>query len=132
MILIFDKNNNGAVELKQRLGFIDAATEFLEVRPFLTREYNTNTSLISSDIYKISYEHYKSEDYNENEQTTLDELVIFIQTAQALYAWYKYAPFKDLSHSSSGRRLRIDAEHERMPSDKLLKKSDEQIDLTKK
>lgn len=127
MILIFDKNNNGAIELKERLGFIDAATEFIEVRPFLTREYNTITSLISSDIYEIAYAHYMSEDFNEEEQTILDELVILIQTTQALYAWHKYAPFKDLSHSNAGRRLRIDSDHERMPSDKLLKKSDEQI-----
>jgi hypothetical protein len=130
--MIFNKNDNGTDELKEVLGFIDASVSFREVKPFINKKKRILVSLISPAVYTLAEDHYKSENFNEPGQDDprlieLDEIVVLIQTAQGAYAWHEFAPFKDLSHTSAGRRLRVDPDNEKIPSDRLLKKSDEQI-----
>ncbi len=130
--MIFNKNDNGAEEIKATLGFIDAAVSFNEISPFIRKKKRIIVAMISPAVYSLAENHYNSDRFNETGQADarlreLDEIVVLIQTAQAAYAWHEFAPFKDLSHTSAGRRLRVDPDNEKIPSDRLFKKSDEQI-----
>lgn len=132
---LFNKGSNGADELKKVLGNIYANISFEEFEPFLINAEQDVKKLLTSSIFLLASDHYASNNYGNSNNTPptgtdpdldlLDEFVFKCQSCIARYGYYKYAPSSDLARSNSGRKFAVDPEHERIPSDRMLKRDDE-------
>src|ERR1035438_9605710 len=109
--MIFNKNNTGAIELKALLGFIYKSNRFENLITYLDFAKKEVTRIIGNEIYDLAEKHYNSENYNaisdplHPEYPLLDELVKRVQLPVGLYAYLKFIPSGDLTHSDKGRQI---------------------------
>src|ERR1035438_2595946 len=109
--MIFNKNNTGALELKALLGFFYKSNRFENLISYIEFAKKEATRIIGKEVYKLAEDHYNSENYNADsdplhpEYQLLDELVKKVQLPVALYAYLKFIPSGDLTHSDKGRQI---------------------------
>jgi len=137
--MIFNKDGNGAQELKDRIGFIYKSNSFENLITYLDLGKSNIIQVIGKGVYDCAEAHYLSDNYNvvtvapvgdepdaHPEYKILDELVRKIQVPLALYAYTQYAPNNDLSHSESGRHMIVTAD-EKSAFEWMINKSDKSL-----
>ncbi len=109
--MIFNKSNNGAGEFKALIGFIYASNTFANLVTYIGFAKKEVVNVIGPEIYKLAEDHYQSDDFgtdgDEGEFVLLNELVNRVQLPIALYAYRRFAPGNDLSHSDAGRQITV-------------------------
>jgi len=112
MQIIFNKNNAGASEMKELIGFIYKSINFNNLVTFIRFAQHDLLKMVGYELWNQALGHYHSANYNlaptdpVNVQfAMLDALVNKIQLVVALDAYRRYVPSADLSHSDKGRQI---------------------------
>lgn len=105
--MIFNKNNNGASEIYDALGLVDADVNFDKWRQYLALQTREVKKMISTEVYDTAEDHYLSADYDPLGTDPLDILVLKVQRAVAFFAFTKIIPTLDVNHGNSGRHKNI-------------------------
>lgn len=109
--MIFDRDNNGALELKSLIGFIHKSINFQNLRSYIEFAQREVSLVVGSSLFNQAHNHYHSAQYlahTDDPQSpfyVLDQLVQRLQLSVALHAYRRYAPGADLSHSDKGRQI---------------------------
>jgi hypothetical protein len=134
--MLFNKTSNGQEELKALLGFLYASNEFANIETDITLAEEDIIELIGQDVYDLAHEYYHAEEgeggedeegEDEVSDETLEKLVKHIQLPVALYAWYNFSQHLDVSHGEDGRKVRIDAENEKIPWEWMITRDDDAV-----
>lgn len=130
--MIFDRNNQGAQELKELIGFIHKSINFQNLRSYIEFAQRELISVVGEGVFNQAQEHYHSDQYmvhgNDPQSTyyLLDLLVQRLQLAVALHAYRRYAPGADLSHSDKGRQIFV-SEQEKPAFEWQIEKDNENL-----
>jgi hypothetical protein len=132
--MIFNRSNNGADELRELTGAYYKSNDFSKVRVKVILASEDVANLIGSAIFAKAENHYLSDNYmavveTETEPTDsgsagagippvnytlLDQLVQHIQLPISFLATLWHYQGNDISHEDTGRKMKIDAESEKM------------------
>lgn len=119
--MIFNKNTNGASELRLSTGSYYKSNEFDKIQIQVELSTDDLIALIGQDIYDLADGHYNGAEYQiedpSDSQKLLDKLVNYMQAPIAFLATLWHYQGNDLSHEDSGRKVKIDAEHEKIAWD---------------
>ncbi|WP_422105588.1 DUF6712 family protein [Winogradskyella sp.] len=113
MKLLFNRNNDGQVVLKQTLGFLSGDFNYSNLEPDIKLNTPYLIDLIGQNVYNKIVAFYSgsvADDENNTHQTALEYSRLYI----ASMAYLDYAPNNDMSHSNSGRSFRNE-ENEKIP-----------------
>jgi hypothetical protein len=110
--MLFNKAENGALEVKELIGFIYKSNTFSNLITYIAIAQRDIIRLIGKEVYKLAEDHYQSQNYRSGnydnpEYVILDELVRMVQLPIILHAYRRYVPGSDLSHSESGRQITV-------------------------
>jgi len=111
--MIFNKDSNGAVELKELLGFIYKSIHFENLISYLGFAEKDLKNIVGKEILKLAEDHYKSANYHHAavtdhpEYLILDDLVKKVQFPLAILAYRRFVPSNDLTHSDKGRQINV-------------------------
>lgn len=120
-IMIFNRDNNGASELKEITGNYYASNNFMKVKGELDAAADEVIIIISNDVYKEIEGYYlqkATEEYKE-------ELVRKLQRPIAILGTLRMYQKNDISHEDSGRKVKIDSDSEKLPWEWQLDRDDE-------
>ena len=123
MVLLFDKNDDGADEIADVLGFLDYGSSFRKFKPFVRSATKAIVKLVGEAIYQRAVTAYQSD------QPTMadEELYLHFQTPIALLAYSQMAPNNDLSHTQNGRKMQVDA-NQKAAWEWMIDRDDEQTE----
>jgi hypothetical protein len=132
--MLFNKENKGAAELKELLGFIYKSQKFENLISYIGFGEREVKNIIGKEVYDLADTHYQSENYkadppdpdNHPEYIVLDELVRVIQLPSALHAYRRYAPSNDVTHSEKGRQIFV-SEDEKPAFEWMINKDDKNL-----
>ena len=110
MKLIFDKDSNGAQELVDALGLIDARTDFSKWKPYIPLSVRRLSAIIGQEVYDKVLDFYQSASVDPDGKLT--RLLGMVQQSVALFTWLKIIPTLDAQHGNTGRQKRL-GEHEK-------------------
>ena len=129
--MIFNKKNiDGVSEVNALVGVAYYGNnEFAGIKPHIIDETRTIISHIGKETYKRAEEYYLDEFEPElvpedKEKTQDHKLVVFVQTAIALMAIFRYNQSNIMSHEDTGRKLKMDVEHEKTPWEWMFDRDD--------
>lgn len=105
--MLFNKDDNGAEELKEHLGFLWSSTRFSNMASEIELAKNDVSKIFGTDVIDAAIDHYESNDYGSSSKAKLNRLVKLVQKPIALFAYLSYAPDNDLSHNSEGRQIKV-------------------------
>lgn len=125
--MLFDKSGTGIDELKELTGFLYSYNNFENIRTDLELAQEDMAALIGDELMGVADEHYNSEDFGAEDFELLTELVKKIQLPVAYFAIYSFSQNADISHEDSGRKVKIDADREKMPWEWMLDKDEKAI-----
>lgn len=125
--MLFDKSGTGIDELKELTGFLYSYNNFENIRTDLELAQEDMAGLISEELMEVADVHYNSEDFGAEGYEILTELVKKIQLPLAYFAIHSFSQNADISHEDSGRKVKIDAEREKMPWEWMLDKDEKAI-----
>lgn len=114
--LLFNKEKNGADELKKILGFIDANFTYQNIESDLIIATQEIISLIGKEVYAEVEQTYYS-------QTPNQVFLFMVKYPIAVKAYLTYTKINDLSHRSDGRAIRLD-DHEKIPFEWMIDRND--------
>ena len=124
--MLFNKSNNGQVELKALLGFLYASNNFDNIKTDIILEEENMIELIGKPVMDKAQAHYNSTNYNTGSTyLLLDNLVHYIQLPVAYYATHNYASHSDVTHGDDGRKVVIDSANEKMAWEWMIARDDE-------
>lgn len=131
--MIFNKNNGGAQEMKQHIGFIHKSINFANLASYIDFAQRELCRVIGSEVFDQALQHYLSSLFGTSTQGAgptvvgiLDELVERVQLSVALTAYRSYAPGADLSHSDKGRQIFV-SEQEKPAFEWQIEKDNENL-----
>ena len=151
--MIFNKENNGADELKELIGFINADITFANLKTYIDFAERDLKKIIGPEIFQVAEIHYHSNHYQMDENDSgsgvddvmnvsedsgdgsgywtptyamLDTLVNYIQLPVAFHADFAYEQSNDLSHGNKGRRMLV-SDEEKLPFKWLIKQDNDNI-----
>ena len=131
--MIFNKTENGSLELKELIGFIYKSINFNNLKSYIEFAERNMKKIIGIDVFAQAENHYNSENYllaeadeDHPEYTLLDELVAKIQYPVAVYAYRRYVPSADLTHSDKGRQIFV-SEQEKPAFEWQIEKDNENL-----
>lgn len=134
--MLFNKNETGIDELKELTGFLYAYNNFSNISTDIQLAGEDIQKVIGKDVYAVALAHYKSEHYQQASPDVdppvpsyevLTELVKCIQLPVAYYAIHSFSQNTDVSHEDSGRKVKIDADREKLPWEWMLEKDERAI-----
>ena len=149
--MLFNKSENGIDELKTLTGFMYAYNNFENISTDIELAQEDLERIIGAEVMELAEDHYNSEDYQqpteepeepeiptttlegEEEETPtptnelLTSLVKHIQLPIAYHAIHSFSQNTDISHEDSGRKVKIDAEREKLPWEWMLEKDEKAI-----
>lgn len=126
--MIFNKNHNGAAELKSLLGFLYASNTFANIATDVMLAQEDLAEIISQAVMEKAETHYHSANYNTGAQyALLDKLVAHIQLPVAYYAYAAYAAHTDVSHGDDGRKVVIDSENQKMAWEWMIDRDEDAV-----
>jgi hypothetical protein len=126
--MLFNKNSNGADELKELLGFLYASNNFHNIKTDIMLAEEDMSELIGQPVMARAQNHYTSEDYGAGGEHQLnDDLVRQIQLPVAYYSYAAFAAHTDVSHGEDGRKVTIDKENQSIAWDWMIDRDDEAI-----
>jgi hypothetical protein len=131
--MIFNKNNTGAAELKELIGFIYKSINFNNLKSYIGFAERDIIRIIGKDVFNLALAHYNSDFYHysgadpvEVHWAVLDQLVEKIQYPVAVHAYRRYVPSSDLTHSDKGRQIFV-SEQEKPAFEWQIEKDDENL-----
>jgi len=129
--MLFNKNSNGIDELRKHIGFLYKSNKFDDIASDLQLAHEEMELVVGSEVMQAADLHYHSDAFQAAEQTDaeklLDKLIDHLQLPISLIAYKDYAITNDLSHDSSGRKMVLDPESEKIPFEWLLERDDQAI-----
>jgi hypothetical protein len=127
--MLFNKSDNGAVELRDRTGSYYANNKFDRIATDVMLEERNMIKLVGQEVYDRAHDHYQGNDYQaENSsaaQKLNDELVLMLQIPIAYRATHNYYQSNIVSHEDAGRKVKLDPENEKMPWEWMLDRDDQ-------
>lgn len=114
--MIFNKDNNGARELRELTSNYYASNDFAKIIGEINAATDEVSNIISSEVYTLIEGYYK-----ENKEA---DLVRKLQRPIALFATLRLYQKNDLSHEDDGRKFKIDSENEKLPWEWQLDRDD--------
>ena len=124
--MLFNKNQNGADELKELLGFLYASNNFANIKTDIMLAEEDMTELIGAPVMARAQNHYFSINYGTGGDHQLnDDLVSHIRLPVAYYAYAAFAAHTDVSHGEDGRKVTIDKENQSIAWDWMIDRDDE-------
>lgn len=125
--MLFNKNNDGAAELKELTSSYYANNKFAAIRTQLELETEAMIKLIGQALYVRAETHYLSGDFqaDEDNPSVNDELVKKIRVPIAYKATLRFYQLNIVSHEDTGRKVKINREHEIMPWEWMVDRDDE-------
>lgn len=110
--MLFNKNDNGASEIKSLIGWIYKSNSFANLATYIKMAERDIIRLVGIGIYNFASNWYHSERYEDPREPDQanDDLVHALQLPIALFAYRRYAPGADLSHSEAGRQITVTEE----------------------
>lgn len=133
--MLFNKDDNGAFELKELIGFIYRSINFNNLKSYIGMAERDMIRIIGKDVFQTAQDHYDSDNYQaepvEGEEEsiayqTLDLLVARIQYPVAIHAYRKYAPNADLAHSDKGRQIFV-SDNEKPAFEWMIEKDNDNL-----
>lgn len=127
--MLFNKTNNGALELRDRTGSYYANNKFDRVATDVMLAESELIKLIGQEVYDRAAAHYNGDNYQvqnpDATQALNDQLVLLLQIPIAYRATFNYYQSNLVSHEDAGRKVKIDPENEKMPWEWMLDRDDE-------
>ncbi|MFZ4569772.1 MAG: DUF6712 family protein [Bacteroidales bacterium] len=115
--MLFNKEDNGSLELKALIGFIYKSINFDNLISYIGFAERDIKKIIGPEVFEVAQDHYDSDNYllaeadqDHPEYLILDELVSKLQFPVAVHAYRKYVPSSDLTHSNKGRQIFVSEE----------------------
>lgn len=119
MKLLFNKNSEGRKEMLKHFSQIPGTLEFEDIEPDVDMAQEEVARYVSRAVVSLCLNHYHSPYYMIEPPSdltpeelaryaVLDELVRLCQAPVALLAYRDYAKNRDMTHSSTGRVVRMD------------------------
>ncbi|MDD2799350.1 MAG: hypothetical protein PHV20_12225 [Bacteroidales bacterium] len=115
--MLFNKNNNGAAELRAITGNYFANNTFEKVKSEIDFAIDDVAKVVSHAVTNKAQTDYAA--------GTVNELIRYVQAPVAFLATLKLYQKNDVSHEDSGRKVKIAAEGEKMPWQWQLDKDDQ-------
>jgi len=125
--MLFNKNSAGSDELKELTGFMYAYNQFDNIKTDIELAHEDMVGLIGTGIMGVAQTHYDSDNWKGAEHTLLNNLVNYIRLPLAYYAIKSFTENTDVSHEDSGRKVKIDDAHEKLPWQWMLDKDEKAI-----
>lgn len=119
--MIFNKNNKGNEEISLITGSYYKNNNFDKVKPEIMLATAEVIKVIGRPVYALAEAAYIS---NDPEAANTD-LIPYVQMPIGIMATMNMYRANDISHEDSGRKVKIDAEHEKIPWEWQLKADDE-------
>lgn len=127
--MLFNKNNNGAEELRERTGSYYANNDFSRIATDVMLATSDIVKLVGSELYTRAENHYKSSAYQKvspsAEEAKNDMLVMLLQIPIAYNATFTYYQSNLVTHKDTGRTVSIDNDNEKMAWEWMLDRDDE-------
>jgi hypothetical protein len=125
--MLFNKTDNGIDELKELTGFLYAYNNFDNIRTDIMLAHEDMERLIGVDVIDAAKSHYESENMGAESYEIMTGLVKHLQLPLAYHAIHSFSQNADISHEDSGRKVKIDAEREKLPWEWMLEKDERAI-----
>lgn len=119
--MIFNKNKNGEAELRELTGNYFASNDFTKVSGEIAAATDEVVNIISQEVYDEIEGYYTAGTGDAAEK----ELVRKMQRPIALLGTLRMYQKNDVSHEDSGRKIKIDANNEKLPWEWQLDRDDE-------
>ncbi len=125
--MLFNKDNDhkGTDELKKLTGFLYASVNFENIKTDVQLQEEAMIELIGQAVYDRARTYYKTDDFNPDGTELNDKLVQYLRLPIAYYAIHDYQAHTDVSHSGDGRKIKIDADNEKLPWEWMIHRDDE-------
>jgi hypothetical protein len=124
MTILFNKSGKGNEELKKLIGWLYKSNKFENIAMDIELAQEEIAKLIGDDVLSRAIVHYTGTSYEADNPTQLmtfnDTLVHYIQLPVALLAYKSYSENADVSHEDTGRKVKINAESEKLPWEWML------------
>lgn len=117
--MIFNKENNGARELREVTGNYYANNDFTKVAGEIELATEELAALIGEKVIELAERYYNGEGENPD-----PELVRKVQRPVAILATLRMYQKNDLSHEDDGRKFKIAGEGEKLPWEWQLDRDD--------
>lgn len=121
MKILFNKNSNGAVELKEITGSYYANNDFKKIQSEILDKTEKIINLVGEDVYELAEDFYHGNDHSDE---NLQALTQHLQLAIAYGAAVDFFRLNIVSHEDSGRKLKL-GQNEKMPWEWMLDRDDE-------
>lgn len=132
MKLLFDKNNNGADELRELTGSYYQSNDFARIKNDVVLQTEAIAELIGPGVYGLAADHYHDVPVTtelsgvpDEEAAMLNELVHHIQLPIAYYSVLEFNKSNIVSHEDTGRKIKIDNQNEKMPWEWMYDRDDD-------
>lgn len=112
-------------ELKELTGFLYAYSNFENLRTDIELAEEELQRLIGDDVFDIARNHYDNPPEVDN--PLLNIFLKRLQLPVAYFAIHSFSQNADISHEDSGRKVKIDAEREKLPWQWMLEKDERAI-----
>lgn len=128
MTLLFNKYQNGALELRDLTGAYYANNDFNRISTDVRMATRHVRRLIGAELYSRAASHYQGNDFRKESpseaQALNDQLVDLIRTPIAFLASFNFYQANLVSHEDTGRKVKIDNENEKMAWEWMLDRDD--------
>lgn len=111
--------------MRKHASFIYHVTEFETMETDLELAHEELKRYVPKELLTMAQEHYDSSDYGTDE--ALDALVSHLQLPVVLLGYHSYLRNSEVTHTSTGRKVVIDNENEKMPWEWMLKRDEDAI-----
>jgi len=125
--MLFNKNNNGIEELQKYITSLYSSTKWGEIKTDVELAEEEIKKVIGNEVFNTAQAHYDSPAYNPDGNTVLDNLVFQIQMPTSFLAFFEFTKANDVSHESTGRKIKIDVNNEKIPFEWMLDRDDATI-----
>jgi len=116
---------NNIDEIKELTGFLYAYNNFDNLKTDIELAEEDMEKLIGEDMFAIAQDHYDTPPAEVN--ALLDMFLKRLQLPIAYFAIHSFSQNSDISHEDSGRKVKIDAEREKLPWQWMLDKDERAI-----
>lgn len=127
--MLFNKHEKGAEELRELTGSYYGNNKFNRIRTDVMLAQKELIKLVGAEVFDRANDHYWSDDYKlpdpSTEQKQNDQLVLLMQVPIAYKATFQYYQSNLVSHEDTGRKVKIDAENEKMAWEWMLDRDDD-------
>lgn len=123
--MIFNRDYKGNEELRELTGNYYMNNDFGKIEIDIELASEDLIKIIGYKVFSAAEKHYLCGSENEKDKALKDKLVKHIQLPIAIMATLQMYRKNDVSHEDTGRKIKIDNDHEKLPWEWQLKRDDE-------